>query len=64
MSLFQNPVGFSQALVVFRPTACKTTVFQGYCFKAEVLKQPQVIPKLQFLEQSHFMIIQTSIFKQ
>jgi phosphatidylglycerol:prolipoprotein diacylglycerol transferase len=38
--LFQNPVGFSQALVVPRSTACKTTVFQSYCFKTEVLKQP------------------------
>jgi hypothetical protein len=40
LSLFQNLVGFSQALVVSRPMACKATIFQGCCFKTEVLKQP------------------------
>jgi hypothetical protein len=28
LSLLQNPVGFAQALAVFRPTGCKTAVFK------------------------------------
>jgi sugar/nucleoside kinase (ribokinase family) len=42
MSLFQNPVGFSQAFMVSRPTAYKTTIFQSCCFKTKVLKQPRI----------------------
>jgi hypothetical protein len=37
----QNPVGFTEALAVFRPTGCKTAFFRGYSFKTEVLKEAQ-----------------------
>jgi hypothetical protein len=40
LSFLQNPVGFAEALAVFRPTACKTAFFNGCSFKTEVLKEP------------------------
>jgi hypothetical protein len=35
----QNPVGFAEALAVFRPAGCKTAFFTGCSFKTEVLKE-------------------------
>jgi hypothetical protein len=42
-SLLQNPVGFAQALAVFRPTGYKTAIFSDCCCKTEVLQQPHSI---------------------
>ncbi|MDR1587685.1 MAG: hypothetical protein LBS57_09535, partial [Treponema sp.] len=44
-SLFQNPVGFSQALAVSQAKALRNCVFKGCCSKTEVLEQPQVTKK-------------------
>jgi hypothetical protein len=42
-SFLQNPVGFAEALAVFRPMAYKTAFFSGCSFKTEVLKEPPFI---------------------